>query len=159
MDSIFETPNGRLLVDLLNAEYIEADAFMLLMKIMKRVYSLYAPSISSVDMLGKKLRRMSGGGVLMTKLAKIQNVVLKNFDNELWLHLHSRGIEPHMYLIRWKRLIFAREYEFIQLQTLWDALFSMSLSTPEEYEFILMEPLCAAMLIYIREDLLKLVRF
>ena len=154
------------MADLLNAEFVEADAFMLLMKIMKRVYSLYAPSVGSTNSSGvvsggKSVpggrRRESGGGVLMDKLSKIQHQIVKSYDVELWGHLHKLGVEPHMYLIRWKRLIFAREYEFTQLQTLWDALFAMSLSTPDKHEFILMEPLCAAMLIYIREDILKLV--
>mmetsp|Transcript_75361 Transcript_75361/g.125182 ORF Transcript_75361/g.125182 Transcript_75361/m.125182 type:complete len:703 (-) Transcript_75361:37-2145(-) len=60
----------------------------------------------------------------------IGNVALKHFDEKLHKHLQRMEIEPQVFLLRWLRLLFCREFCLEQTVLLWDALFADSLQPP-----------------------------
>ena len=74
-------------------------------------------------------------------------------DPELAAHLCALDLEPHMYLLRWLRLLFAREFCIDKLFLLWDAIFAL---TPDDFEFC--DYIALAMLWNSRENILKAVR-
>lgn len=63
-------------------------------------------------------------------------------------HLQGLDIVPQVFLIRWIRLLFGREFEFESAMTLWDVMFAQD-SSLEVVDYI-----CLAMLLRIRWHLL-----
>ncbi|KAI1784049.1 RabGAP/TBC [Ganoderma leucocontextum] len=79
---------------------------------------------------------------------RVQSVLLKGVDPELWKALQTAGIEPQIYGIRWLRLLFTRELSLDDAMVLWDALFAVDPS------FDLALWICVAMLVRIRNKLI-----
>ncbi|KAK7483590.1 hypothetical protein BaRGS_00025143, partial [Batillaria attramentaria] len=86
--------------------------------------------------------------VIVTKLTRIQDYVLRKFDAELHAHLEQLEIAPQIYGIRWLRLLFGREFPMQDLLMLWDAIFADSIG------FDLVDYIFVAMMLYIRDLLL-----
>ncbi|KAF8654199.1 hypothetical protein AX16_003726 [Volvariella volvacea WC 439] len=80
---------------------------------------------------------------------KIQNTMLKSVDPVLWKYMHSSGIEPQIYGIRWLRMLFTREFSLPDSMKLWDRLFICDASLD------LAPWICVAMLIRIRTTLMS----
>ncbi|KYR02956.1 RabGAP/TBC domain-containing protein [Tieghemostelium lacteum] len=82
------------------------------------------------------------------KCKYIHSVLLKQKDFELYKHLESLQIEPQIYLLRWIRLIFGREFHLEDLMNIWDCVFAYG------DELVLIDYLSISMLAYIRDQLL-----
>ncbi|KAI9179117.1 TBC1 domain, member 5 [Blastocladiella emersonii ATCC 22665] len=61
------------------------------------------------------------------------HVFLRAIDDELYRHLAALGLEPHLFGIRWLRLLFAREFSLHTLVDLWDGLLCMQRSHPNAW--------------------------
>ena len=92
---------------------------------------------------------------------RVQSVLLKSIDPELWKAMQSAGIEPQIYGMyvesthmlmpkadyrdsRWLRLLFTREFSMEDAMVMWDGLFAVDPS------FDLAMWICVAMLMRIR---------
>ncbi|KAJ3366782.1 TBC1 domain, member 5 [Allomyces javanicus] len=62
--------------------------------------------------------------------ARFFHVHLRAVNDELYHHLTQLGIEPHLFGLRWLRLLFAREYPLPDVAHLWDGLFCLARSYP-----------------------------
>jgi len=77
-------------------------------------------------------------------------------DAQLHAHLTRCGVEPQLFLLKWLRLLFGREFHFDDAVVVWDALISASADgfaagrRPGE----LVEAMCVAMLAFLRPQLL-----
>lgn len=69
-------------------------------------------------------------------------------DPELKTHLEGLDIVPQVFLIRWIRLLFGREFDFQSVLTLWDVIFA------EDPSLEIVDHICLAMLLRIRWHLL-----
>lgn len=69
-------------------------------------------------------------------------------DPELKTHLEGLDIVPQVFLIRWIRLLFGREFDFDSVLTLWDVIFA------EDPSLEIVDHICLAMLLRIRWHLL-----
>jgi len=87
-----------------------------------------------------------GGSPSTRKSRYIQEVLLKKFDPQLHGRLSSLGIEPTVYLLRWIRLLFGREFHLEDAVLMWDAIFAY------DDKLSLVEYIATAMLIYIRSQ-------
>lgn len=77
----------------------------------------------------------------------VHETYLKEIDPILYNHLMNElQIEPQVYIIRWTRLLFAREFGFETLLEVWSSLFRTHLR--------LVPFLCISMLVKLRERLL-----
>jgi len=85
---------------------------------------------------------------VVVKCKYIQNTIVLEKDPQLYHHLTRLKVEPHLYMLRWIRLLFGREFHLQDLFIMWDALFAHS------KELNLVDYICTAMLIYIRYQLL-----
>jgi len=94
-------------------------------------------------------RGSTNGSFLLHKLERIQGEMLRDLDEDLSLHLSQLGVEAHMYLLRWVRLLLSREFPMVQVWLLWDAVFAL---TPDD--FSLVDHLCAAMVHHLRPRLI-----
>uniref|UniRef100_A0A8C3AK18 TBC1 domain family member 5 n=1 Tax=Cyclopterus lumpus TaxID=8103 RepID=A0A8C3AK18_CYCLU len=85
---------------------------------------------------------------IVTKVNRIQDLLVKKNDIELHMHLNRLEIAPQIYGIRWVRLLFGREFPLQDLLVMWDALFADSITLD------LVDYIFVAMLLYIRDALI-----
>jgi len=99
---------------------------------------------------------------LVKRINAIFYDLLPIYDRHLFQHLKANDVLPTVFLIKWVRLLFSREFKFRDTCMIWDALFAYSenVAMPNDpsktmVSLPLVEPMCIAMLVYIRETLLE----
>ncbi|RLN74038.1 hypothetical protein BBJ28_00000363 [Nothophytophthora sp. Chile5] len=140
--------------DLTAAEYVEHDAYLLLEEMMLRMAGAYCPQaprrhpkpqaetpLSSADQLPPS--------PLDDQMNRIHHHILSRCDPPTARHLARLGAEPELFLLRWVRVLMAREFETPQVWQIWDAIFSL---TPRDFSFINL--LCVAVVRDFREEIL-----
>ncbi|KAM3070260.1 hypothetical protein ACMFMG_010096 [Clarireedia jacksonii] len=135
---------------MLDQKFIEHDTFTLFSLVMRSAKSFY----ELAEPEGK--RGANGRGTSQENLSpiverskRIHEEYLACLDPELAKHLTDIEILPQVFLIRWIRLLFGREFPFEDLLTVWDTLFA------EDPELDLVDLICVAMLLRIRWQLLE----
>jgi len=100
---------------------------------------------------------------LLKRCDLLFNKMLKEVDAVLYNHLRKIEIEPQLFLLRWIRLMFSREFHVDNTLQIWDSIFADSYveitcadnGEPTTSEKLpLMDCLTIAMLQYTRESLL-----
>ncbi|KAK9708183.1 hypothetical protein K7432_009793 [Basidiobolus ranarum] len=156
-----------LIKDVLDPEYVEHDTFSLFTNLMKSAKQWYEfndelsnqRTLQALKTMGKNLDESNLLGnqaapltpnqtPIMVKCNRIHHELLKTYDPQLYAYLESLQIEPQLYGIRWLRLLFGREFPLEELPRLWDGIFA------DSSDLGLVDYICVAMLLYIREDLL-----
>jgi len=145
------------LYQLLDANYLEHDAFTLFTYLMKLAKEWFLQEPSSSPRQNNKKRKKKdepfsnleeNTSPVVQKCKHIQNDILKERDLPLFNHLESLNVEPQLYMLRWVRLLLGREFHLEDLLILWDAMFSFS------EDLSLIDYICVAMLMFIRYQLL-----
>ena len=96
---------------------------------------------------------------LLRKCSTIQQERLLSADPALHARMVALGVSPQLYLLRWLRLLFGREFHLEDVMIVWDALFAYgfeSLGSHETLSLPLVDDFAIAMVMYVREDLLRL---
>ncbi|KAI0480846.1 RabGAP/TBC [Xylariaceae sp. FL0804] len=137
------------MVEMLDASFIEHDAFALFSKVMDCAKPFYETGGNNASGASSAFGNLSMQSSIVEKSQYIHEVLLSRVDPELSAHLKDIEILPQVFLIRWIRLLFSREFPFDQMLILWDTLFAVDPS------FTLIDLICTAMLIRIRWDLLN----
>lgn len=83
---------------------------------------------------------------IMKRFYYIHHRLLSFYDPELYRALNNLGIVPQLFLLRWFRVLFAREMSMDQVFIVWTELFKEG--------FELTNYVCVAMLQYIRDDII-----
>ncbi len=120
--------------------YVEHDAFMLFGIIMQTVKSFY--EMGGIEQPGTAATPNNSPIVKRSK--RIHEEYLYCADPELADHLAAVEILPQIFLIRWIRLLFGREFPFDDVLSLWDILFA------EDPALDLVDLICVSMLLRIR---------
>ncbi|KAI5814745.1 rab-GTPase-TBC domain-containing protein [Pyronema omphalodes] len=136
----FEDPEDTVMKEVLDRRYINHDAFSLFQSIMRNAKAWYEVSEDG----GK-----GGVGTIVKKSQYVHETVLVAVDPELAAHLTELDVLPQVFLIRWIRLLFCREFPFDQLLHVWDKIFS------EDPDLQLVDLICASMLLRIRWQLIE----
>ncbi|KAJ4360942.1 uncharacterized protein N0V89_001511 [Didymosphaeria variabile] len=126
------------MVDMLDSSYMEHDTFTLFSLIMQTAMSFYAPA--DPDSPSKETP-------MLARCSRIFERYLPKADPELASHLVKLDIVPQIFLLRWIRLLFGREFPLDDVLKVWDALFAID-STLE-----LVDMISVAMVLRIRWDL------
>lgn len=152
VDKRSSTRGDPLMLDMLELRFIEHDAFTLfsiLMRSAKSSYGLEEPEKKpqSPSRTGAMSPRQDSPIVERSK--QIHEVYLKQLDAELAQHLIDVEVLPQIFLIRWIRLLFSREFPLEELLILWDKLFA------EDASLELVDMICVAMLLRIRWQLIE----
>jgi TBC1 domain family protein 5 len=140
---------------LLDANFLEHDAFTMFNYLMKIVKDWFLQDNNNKTKQKDSLTSNSiiedeeNTSPVVSKCRYIQNNILKEKDPILYNQLKELKVEPQLYMLRWVRLLLGREFHLEDLLILWDAMFAY------DDEFILIDYICVAMLIYIREQLLN----
>jgi TBC1 domain family protein 5 len=74
--------------------------------------------------------------------------MLAKVDRELSTHLERLDVMPQIFLMRWVRLLFGREFPFDDVLTMWDVIFANDTSLE------IVDHICMAMLLRIRWELM-----
>ncbi|KAI8327168.1 rab-GTPase-TBC domain-containing protein [Choanephora cucurbitarum] len=145
-------PINQLLVQLLDSNYAEHDAYILFDRLMKHGKAWYEFNEQTVP-VNKKNSTSNRADIRSNPIVaichRIHHQHLKTIDPYLYQHLENFGIEPQLYGIRWIRLLFGREFEIHELLKLWDAIFAQD-RTLEIVEYV-----CLAILLRMRDQLLN----
>jgi hypothetical protein len=130
---------------LLDAEHVEADAFAAFHGLMSLVQ----------DWFVQPPRRAPGAppapesrNHVVDKCEAIQGRLLRQKDAELAAHLDALRVLPQLYMLRWLRCLFGREFHLVDTLKIWDALFAY------DRPLLLVDHMCVAMLRYVRGQLL-----
>ena len=118
----------------LDLNSVEQDSFTLFTIIMQTVKSYYEVNITSSP----------SSSSIAERSRRIHEELLLQADSELTKHLTAIEIIPQIFLIRWIRLLFGREFDLDGVLTLWDALFA------EDPALDLVDLICVSMLLRIR---------
>ncbi|KAI1818741.1 rab-GTPase-TBC domain-containing protein, partial [Poronia punctata] len=138
-----------MMVEMLDASFIEHDSFALFSEIMHSAKPFYETVEAPEDAGGRAFSLQSSKSSIVEKSEYIHEVCLYKVDPELSNHLKNIEILPQVFLIRWIRLLFSREFPFDQMLVLWDTLFAV------DPTFQLIDLICTSMLLRIRWDLLE----
>ncbi|CCX05013.1 Similar to TBC1 domain family member 5; acc. no. Q92609 [Pyronema omphalodes CBS 100304] len=136
----FEDPEDTVMKEVLDKRYINHDAFSLFQSIMRNAKAWYEVSEDG----GK-----GGVGTIVKKSQYVHETLLVAVDPELAAHLTELDVLPQVFLIRWIRLLFCREFPFDQLLHVWDKIFS------EDPDLQLVDLICVSMLLRIRWQLIE----
>lgn len=124
----------------LDQKYVEHDAFTLFGAIMKTVKTFYETGSNNQPTTSGLLNNSP----IVERSKRIHENYLHHADPELAEHLTAIEILPQIFLIRWVRLLFGREFPFEDVLALWDILFA------EDPELELVDLISVAMLLRIR---------
>ncbi len=124
----------------LDQKYIEHDAFSLFGAIMQTVKTSYEMGSNSEPATSGLLNNSP----IVERSKRIHENYLHHADPELAEHLTAIEILPQIFLIRWIRLLFGREFPFEDVLALWDVLFA------EDPGLDLIDFISVAMLLRIR---------
>ncbi|OAA67743.1 TBC domain-containing protein [Akanthomyces lecanii RCEF 1005] len=133
------------MLETLDAAYIEHDAYAIFSKLMERAQFFY--EVKDVAPGTQSFQETSSAIVERSK--HVHQVLLNKIDPDLAAHLTNVEILPQIFLIRWIRLLFSREFPFNQFLVLWDTLFAVDPSLD------LIDFISCAMLLRIRWQLLE----
>lgn len=157
-----------LVKDLYDPAFLEHDTYALFCKLLTHLSPFYVqsrrtappPAASQIDnSLGVSLDGANGndsngssnnnGSAVLRKCKYIQDVLLRKHDEALSIHLTDVELEPQLYLLRWIRILFGREFHLEDTVTVWDSIFAFD----DHFGFI--DHMAVAMLIFIRSQLLN----
>ena len=91
---------------------------------------------------------------LNIRCTMIVNEKLKSIDYELYQHFKKIGLNCSIFLQRWLKCIFNREFELDEILVIWDAIFATQ-ETKAKYGLIFIDYLTISMIIRIRSELLQ----
>ncbi|KAK2605142.1 hypothetical protein N8I77_008005 [Diaporthe amygdali] len=131
------------MVEMLDSYFIEHDTFALFSNLMKHTKPFYEVSVDAGSSVSGEQ------SAIVEKSRMIHEVALMRIDPELAKHLQNIEILPQIFLIRWIRLLFGREFPFEQLLVLWDTIFAFDPTLD------LIDLICVAVLLRIRWTLLE----
>ncbi|KAK2827875.1 hypothetical protein FQN49_007254 [Arthroderma sp. PD_2] len=121
-----------LLLQSLDPKYIEHDSFILFCSVMQTAKEFYEHND------GKTSAGNSEVSSIIARSQRIHLVLLRQLDPELADHLVSIEILPQIFLTRWIRLLFGREFPFDDVLALWDLVIAENLRS-SLIDMILME--------------------
>ncbi|KAM4054704.1 rab-GTPase-TBC domain-containing protein [Hirsutella rhossiliensis] len=139
------------MLEVLDSSYVEHDAYLLFSRVMERAQSFYEVQDSSDSSAASRMEPgyQESRSAIVERSKFIHEVCLHSVDQELASHLMDIEILPQIFLIRWVRLLFSREFPLDQVLELWDAIFAVDPSLD------LIDFICCAMLVRIRHQLLE----
>ena len=139
-----------MLCQLCDSRFIEHDTFTLFSIVMQNAKSFYEQAAHPVAVSShlNKSPATTLENPIITRVNKIFNDYLPHLDPELSTHLHSIEIIPQVFLMRWIRLLFGREFAFDDVLQMWDVIFA------EDPSLQLVDMICLTMILNLRWQLL-----
>lgn len=135
-------PEQKLIRECFDAQFVEHDTFTVFGIIMQTVKSFY--EVGSTTQIAPS--PASNTSPIVERSQRIHEVYLRQADPILADHLVDIEILPQIFLIRWIRLLFGREFPLDLVLSVWDVLFA------EDPTLDLIDLVCVSMLLRIRQQ-------
>ncbi|KAI9770148.1 MAG: hypothetical protein M1840_003598 [Geoglossum simile] len=155
-DSRHTAKSEELLKEVLNTRFIEHDSFTLFSLVMQTAKSFYEldkqDQTQPVDSPASSANGTSSpkkNSPIVERSRHIHEDFLATVDPGLADRLRELDVLPQVFLIRWIRLLFGREFPFDELLALWDSLFA------EDPALGLVDLICVSMLLRVRWQLME----
>jgi len=160
------TDGEDVLANLLDDQFVEHDAFAIfrrMMLVMGQYFSSKRPQGSDkkgglgglFDEDESKQQQQHNDSAIVAKNHFIHHQLLPALDPGLYEHLQEMEVQPNIYLLRWFRLLFSREFHIEDVILLWDGIFAQNEADLESAQaFALTDFICVAMLLYVRPQLM-----
>ena len=146
---------------------IQSDLFFTFEALMKKGMSnLFNPLILQKDDIGYKMYEIfpqmwkddsdqDKPTYVYRRCSLLIKEKLKSLDNDLYSHFKRIDLNCGVFLQRWLRCIFCREFKLEDVYIIWDIIFHNDYinENTEKYSFIFMEYICIAMIFKIRDTL------
>ena len=146
---------------------IQSDLFFTFEALMKKGMSnLFNPLILQKDDIGYKMYEIfpqmwkddsdqDKPTYVYRRCSLLIKEKLKSLDNDLYSHFKRIDLNCGVFLQRWLRCIFCREFKLEDVYIIWDIIFYNDYinENTEKYSFIFMEYICIAMIFKIRDTL------
>eukprot|EP00808_Paulinella_micropora_P007453 g75864.t1 len=156
----------RALVAVLEPAYVEHDTYMLFREVMCGMAQFFV--VTEKPKVGAKREQAGGLGEdappaspassadtpIVRDAKRIHHTLLQEKDPALYRKLSQAKVEPTVYLLRWVRLLFAREFHIEDVCVVWDAILAVAKRPIGPSSFQLVECVSLSMLFYIRQQLL-----
>lgn len=139
-DSEHHLDSAGLILEIFSEQNVEHDAFTLFGIIMQTVKTFYEMGSAEQPAMSTG----SNNSPIVERSKRIHEVYLRQADPELAEHLTAIEVLPQIFLIRWIRLLFGREFPFDDVLSLWDHLFA------EDPTLDVVDLICVSMLLRIR---------
>lgn len=121
-----------------DADHIEHDAFALFGQVMQNAKNFY-----------EQTTHAAAENPMVSRSKRIVFELLPKVDPDLANHMERLDIMPQVFLMRWIRLLFGREFPFDDILTMWDVIFANDSSLE------VVDHICLAMLLRIRWELME----
>ena len=135
----------KLLDVLLDPKYCEHDAYLLFSLVMVRMEPVFCPSDEHPDNQHTTHRDTMS---LLQRFSRVQAEIVHLENPALAEHMIMCGVEPHMYLLRWMRLLLSREFSMPGLWLVWDVTIAVDPNSFEFNDFV-----CAALVLSLDETI------
>jgi len=135
-----EADSDGLILACFDPKYVEHDAFTIFGILMQTVKSFYETGNHNAPAAPGPL----SNSPIVERSKRIHEEYLLKVDPELTEHLTAIEVLPQIFLIRWIRLLFGREFPLVGVLSLWDILFA------EDPGLDLIDLVCVSMLLRIR---------
>ncbi|GAB5354659.1 hypothetical protein AAMO2058_000137800 [Amorphochlora amoebiformis] len=133
------------LIARVHPQYLGSDAFAIFSALMKKLPAMFHP----------EKKDSTHGLIQLTRF--VQSALLRKFDPDLYEFLSKSGAPPELYMLKWVRLLFSREFEISQVLQIWDELVKQG-GIETKMGFGMVEHLCMALLKHVRYELLNFVQ-
>ncbi|KAJ5338133.1 hypothetical protein N7452_004861 [Penicillium brevicompactum] len=142
IDATQEHRDG-LMLKLLDPRFVEHDSFTLFLSVMQTARTYYEHGET------RSVNGQMDTIPIVERCQYLHKEALTIIDHELAEHLEAVEVLPQIFLTRWMRLLFGREFPFDDVLMMWDLLFAHGLRSD------LVDFTCIAMLLRIRWQLLE----
>lgn len=132
--------SNRTMISSLDRRFVEHDAFSLFGVVMQTAKTFYEMGNNNDPTTSGLLNNSP----IVERSKRIHEIYLHHADPELAEHLTAIEILPQIFLIRWIRLLFGREFPLEDVLGLWDILFA------EDPGLDLVDLISVAMLLRVR---------
>lgn len=124
------------MLTVLDSQYVEHDTFSLFCALMQTAKTFY------------EVGETRDSSMIVAHSERIHNDLLASVDPDLSIRLQVVGVVPQIYVIRWLRLLFGREFDFKDVLKLWDILFA------EGLKLEIIDMACVALILRLRWQLI-----
>jgi len=149
-----EASERSVLSKIMDSKYIHHDSYIIFERLMKTTgvwFISKSPSDTKTEQKQKDKEKKDKhkDSPILLKCQNIYHNILKSKDPGLYSYLTSLKLEPQLFLLRWIRVLFGREFRLNETLTLWDGIFAY------DKTLSLVDYIAVAMIITIRDKLLS----
>ncbi|CAD8183912.1 unnamed protein product [Paramecium pentaurelia] len=129
-----------------DTKFAEEDIFQLFEQIMNAHVDMFKHTPES-----QKKQQL----IIQNRIQKIYDQQLKIIDITLFKHLKVQDVELSVFLVRWIRCMFTREFHVEDSLKVWDAIFYDYYLTEDKQWLLLVDCIVIAMFVYVRDQILE----